>query len=1621
MSSLIQFYQIEGGEALKNKVASIENTLEYGDFTVTEMNAKNGVIQNNLMVGYTDNTTDLCDNLVMEVSGSTLFHNQVQILGDTIFGEKSSNAEDVSNNDTNLFVYGDLRIMDGGNIIIQDVCNTTITDLRTEVRITDSLDISNDGTSVAMTVRQIETATHDIAHFVDGNDVVFTIGAGGKTYIGGDVSMDSSLEVSNNLIVHNEMIVDKDASFGSHLQVVGDVSMESSLEISNNLIVHNEMLVDQDASFGSHLQVVGDVSMESSLEISNNLIVHTDLFVDEDVSFGSHLQVVGDVSMESSLEISNNLIVHNEMIVDKDASFGRHLQVVGDVSMESSLEISNNLIVHNEMFVDEDVSFGSHLQVVGDVSMESSLEISNNLIVHTDLFVDKDASFGSHLQVVGDVSMESSLEISNNLIVHNEMFVDEDVSFGSHLQVVGDVSMEGLLDISNNLIVHNKMLVDKDVSFGENLTVIGDVFIKSVLDICGTITTNKNFIFETNSTEKMIIDTSGMKILNSDPSYSALDISATSALKIPVGYQSQRPTVETTGQMRYNKSTKQFEGYGDTGKWQGLGGIIDVDQDTFILAETQPDEDNDEIQIFTASIERMKVDACGNIQMFNSDPSYSALDVSATSAIKIPVGTNTERPSIQSPGQIRYNTSTKQFEGYGESGTWQGLGGIIDVDQDTFILAETNPDADNDEIQIFTAGSERMKVDAGGNIQMINSDPTHSALDISATSALQIPVGTQNQRPINSENPGALRFNSDTSLCEVYTQSNIWSGLPVYKAEQPPHLHSPSTTEENKSFTISWNRFNEIYKDVYDGKSYPIFLQTYVDVSYSGTNGEWKTIYIGPGNCDSSGNAATPSLSLTIPDSGFYFDDSDGTYSRNDIDFDDDKPSNTYDISGFDQDSKFDFRVYAVNNSGKTPNYLYIYQVGLKTTNEPSPPEVTSTDNFEQNSFEIDTSFNVDKDNSGVTINEVTLEYYDISYVLKETKSFKDRTHSSNSTISHSSKTGISLSGLYPGAVYDFQVQVKNTANTNESGYGDIFTSTEFTRVPDNNLYIETGDLNIVTPNNMTFTLNNTKSISGYISDGTSISNKTITNENGYITFSNISEFYVNYTKQGIDMSGVSDLVQATVELLVGGSVTSSDTIKYDGTNDPSGVSVETIDISNGGSTFYQFTSGGSYKDKANSTSDDSTIGFVYSATFDSSNNTTEASLNEIFVQNFTPSIDTYQLKYTISGTDLNGSNDSYTKTTGSFYVDNYESTPDISWNTDPYLTVDSYSSLFGIPSVLSIRLQGSFDVSGFASYIIPHSSSNHSYVSAMSDDGYSFDQVEQTGINSTNTYTFNGGAAYNQSTNIYSDTYNASPSIDFSANVYYLGGNSGSGGPILEPQTESKNVTIDSIFRDSVTTYRGYDLYSFDSVNSVLGNQITDFTETPSDISSMLLYFDDSFVSGGYTNSKGVLPFSNWSSGYAVNGPDYSIYNDTGSVGSYGGSTLFKWIVLEIDDLLSSDGDTVDLSGLKINNATPLVSEFGSVYEAYIGLSINTGSGNQLVFGSLHAAYGAGNTKWYNNNINSISTLSDAILVEGAIAPSSSGYAAQVGTVSSGTYSYNGIYLIVGLKSTSTSTFNLN
>jgi hypothetical protein len=103
--------------------------------------------------------------------------------------------------------------------------------------------------------------------------------------------------------------------------------------------------------------------------------------------------------------------------------------------------------------------------------------------------------------------------------------------------------------------------------------------------------------------------------------------------------------------------------------------------------------------------------------------------INTTSAIRVPVGNSTERPSTNATGQIRYNTTTNQYEGY-SSGAWQGLGGVIDVDQNTYIIAQPTSNLSvpagqvDDTLYFVTGGAFQGKIDtaSGWTLNNVNID-----------------------------------------------------------------------------------------------------------------------------------------------------------------------------------------------------------------------------------------------------------------------------------------------------------------------------------------------------------------------------------------------------------------------------------------------------------------------------------------------------------------------------------------------------------------------------------------------------------------------------------------------------------------------------------------------------------------------------------------------------------------------------------------------------------------------------------------------------------------------------------------------------------------------------------
>ena len=85
---------------------------------------------------------------------------------------------------------------------------------------------------------------------------------------------------------------------------------------------------------------------------------------------------------------------------------------------------------------------------------------------------------------------------------------------------------------------------------------------------------------------------------------------------------------------------------------------------------------------------------------------------SSTGAIKIPSGNTLQRTS-GTTGQIRFNTSTSQFEGY-QGASWSSLGGVRSVDNNTFIIAESSAGAGDNILQFFAGGNRQANLSSAG-------------------------------------------------------------------------------------------------------------------------------------------------------------------------------------------------------------------------------------------------------------------------------------------------------------------------------------------------------------------------------------------------------------------------------------------------------------------------------------------------------------------------------------------------------------------------------------------------------------------------------------------------------------------------------------------------------------------------------------------------------------------------------------------------------------------------------------------------------------------------------------------------------------------------------------------
>jgi len=332
---------------------------------------------------------------------------------------------------------------------------------------------------------------------------------------------------------------------------------------------------DSSTGFAPNYQVIGGEYFTTMLDhVHGTLTASSAVIVDSnskvDVWNVDNLVMNGNtLSINQTSNANGNLTIApggtGELVVTGNATVNGTFDVVGATTLTGNAQITGTLDVDGQ-------------STLASVNVE---DLTNNRIViaGTSGELEDDANFtfdGTTFKVgTSGTDKFRVTAATGNVITAGALEVDGAVDFNTTLDVDGEATLASAIieDLTATRVVFSGTggaLVDASTmtfNAGTNtLAIAGAAEVDNVkLDgntistLTGTLTLQPNANAET-------------------------IISSTSALRLPAGNSSERPSTAVTGQVRYNSTTTQFEGY-SSGAWQGLGGVIDTDQNTYIIAQ----------------------------------------------------------------------------------------------------------------------------------------------------------------------------------------------------------------------------------------------------------------------------------------------------------------------------------------------------------------------------------------------------------------------------------------------------------------------------------------------------------------------------------------------------------------------------------------------------------------------------------------------------------------------------------------------------------------------------------------------------------------------------------------------------------------------------------------------------------------------------------------------------------------------------------------------------------------------------------------------------------------------------------------------------------------------------
>ena len=680
-----------------------------------------------------DDSAVIQANEITELNGGRVYYSSVDQRGDFRIGDHFTVDQQTGNTTFQGGTF-DVTTLTGINFI--NGVNTTIVD-PFKVQ-TGNVRLSGNTISTVTGALNITPAGSADVTVTANTNVTGNTNVGGELTVTGDTTLSGNLDVTGNVnIGGNITIGDADtdaitvaADFESHLipneADTFDLGSQAKPwhKLFASLVELGQLNVEDIQINGNRIETVNTNSpLELDAAGTGTIELQTDTNITGDATVSGTLDVTGVTSLNDALDVAG--LASLDGGIDVDGAF-TVADTTGNVNTTGTLDVTGDttlqvLDAQETTLSSATVSDLTAGRVVlagtnGAIEDNSNLTFDGTTLDITgNIDVSGDVTIGGNIQI-GDADTDA-ITVAADFESHLIPNADETYDLGSatkkwrNLYVAGQTIHLGgiqlkeenggfkVVDASGNEMDITGGTIFADRLIGEDLTIDGNkiqtTLTNSPVEIVAAGTGTVELLSDTNITGAATVSTT-LDVTDATTLNDTLDVTGDTTLQV---LDAQETTLSSAT-------------------------ISDLTANRIVLAGT------------SGAIEDSAALTFDGTDMI----------IGTTSSLQIPVGTTAERPTPVT-GQMRFNSSDTAFEGY-DGTAWASLGGVKDVDQDTKIVAESTPGADNDELDFHTAGSVRMQVGATGDLgfgpnlteftiaQATGNTAIGGTLDVTGTSTL---------------------------------------------------------------------------------------------------------------------------------------------------------------------------------------------------------------------------------------------------------------------------------------------------------------------------------------------------------------------------------------------------------------------------------------------------------------------------------------------------------------------------------------------------------------------------------------------------------------------------------------------------------------------------------------------------------------------------------------------------------------------------------------------------------------------------------------------------------------------------------------------------------------------